>query len=152
MQLNRLNITIWLRRKVYGTVIVKHCALCSPLWVGRIKTCNISCRVVFDLLNVTGCINFSPHRLKRNEAECARIDTVVELICYRLVPDTLKPKISSLGKSPDLSLIQAAGVEGILTFNLILVALSVTSPGKHTILHTLTIGCCKATGLLAAVS
>jgi hypothetical protein len=71
---------------------------------------------------------------------------------HRLVPEENKSKVFALKKSELLTLTQAGAVEGILTFNLILVALSVTTPGKHTILHTLTIGCCKATGLLAAVS
>jgi len=74
------------------------------------------------------------------------------MIGYGLVPEKFKPNVAALGRSPDLSLNQAAGVEGILTFNLILVALSVTTPGKHTVMHTLCIGCCKATGLLAAGS
>jgi hypothetical protein len=38
-----------------------------------------------------------------------------------------------LAKNPDLTLVQAGAIEGILTFNLVLVALSVTTPGKHTI-------------------
>jgi glycerol uptake facilitator-like aquaporin len=74
------------------------------------------------------------------------------MIGYGLVPDKFKPNILPLGKAPDLTLCQAAGVEGLLTFNLVLVALSVTTQGKQNILHTLTIGCCKATGLLAAGS
>lgn len=74
------------------------------------------------------------------------------MIGYGLVPDNLKDKVGPLGKSPHLSINQAGAIEGILTFNLILVALSVTTPGKHTVLHTLTIGCSKATGLLAAGS
>jgi glycerol uptake facilitator-like aquaporin len=74
------------------------------------------------------------------------------MIGYGLVPDSLKSKVFALKRSENLSLNQAGSVEGILTFNLVLVALSVTTPGKHTVLHTLTIGCCKATGLLAAGS
>ena len=71
---------------------------------------------------------------------------------YRLVPEANKGDVFALHKSKLLTLTQAGAVEGILTFNLVLVALSVTTPGKHTVLHTLCIGCCKATGLLAAVS
>lgn len=69
------------------------------------------------------------------------------MVGYGLVPDELKP-LSALAKSPKLTLVQAAGIEGILTFNLMMVALSVTSPGRHTTLFSLTIGCAKGAGLI----
>lgn len=58
----------------------------------------------------------------------------------------------ALKQAPGLSVGQGLVIEGIVTFNLVAVALFVTIPGKHTKLATLAIGFVKGTGLLSAVS
>jgi glycerol uptake facilitator-like aquaporin len=58
----------------------------------------------------------------------------------------------ALKQAPGLTVGQGLVIEGVVTFNLVAVALFVTIPGKHTKLATLAIGFVKGTGLLAAVS
>lgn len=79
-----------------------------------------------------------------------RQSLVVSLL-FSLAPvseqETLRPIMPTAGISDGQGLV----IEAIVTFNLVLVALSVTTPGKHSTLASLTIGCCKGSGILAAV-
>jgi glycerol uptake facilitator-like aquaporin len=68
-----------------------------------------------------------------------------------LTPAAEQETLMPIMPSPALSDGQAMVIEAIVTFNLIMVALGVTTPGKHSTLAALAIGCCKASGILAAV-
>lgn len=73
-------------------------------------------------------------------------------LCFSLNPQTQRDSMHALKQAPGLTVGQGLVIEGVVTFNLVAVALFVTIPGKHTKLATLAIGFVKGTGLLAAVS
>lgn len=70
------------------------------------------------------------------------------MIGYSITPT--RTILHAIKPTAGLSDGQGAAVEGFVTFHLILVALSVTNPKKHSKIAGLTIGLCKGSGILAA--
>lgn len=62
------------------------------------------------------------------------------------VQDKFRPIMPNVGLGPG----KGAVIEGLVTFHLILVALSVTNPKKHSVLAGIAISFCKGSGIIAA--
>lgn len=72
------------------------------------------------------------------------------MIAYGLTPLEQQQGLKPILPTPGLTPAQAMGIEAIVTFNLIMVALACTTPGKHSPLVALAIGCAKGSGIMAA--